>query len=110
MRNTKLRLYAVFLVLCLLGITWRLLVGHATKHSEIKIPTPISSTISSSEQKSDVGVEFSPTHQSDDIANRILALLNSGDPKDQDKAYQLLKDWVRRDPHAAADFAQSALV
>jgi hypothetical protein len=110
MKNMNRRLYVSCLALCILGITWRLSVRHAPKHAEIKTTTPTSGIVSSLTQKNagvgDVGL----SDHSDGIANQILALLNSGDPKDQDKAYQLLKDWVRRDPHAAADFAQSAAV
>ena len=42
------------------------------------------------------------------LADQILALLRAGDPQSLAKVYQkLLPDWVRRDPKAAALFAES---
>jgi hypothetical protein len=51
-------------------------------------------------------VKTEPKQES--ISDQILRLLASSDAAEQGKAYkELLRDWVRRDPRAAAEFAQS---
>jgi hypothetical protein len=107
MKRASHLVIGICVVLCLAGIVLKITVLKRMKQKEIPTFSSASNTISLPLQKDLNGEESNVAYQSNPVASQILALLASADPRDQDKAYELLKEWVRNDPHAAADFAES---
>jgi hypothetical protein len=95
------------LILCLVGMWWRVSTRNRVKQNQIYTSQSGSNINPSLPEKNIASAESGVAH-TNSIADQILALLASNDPRNQSKVYkELLPEWIRRDPQGAADFAQS---
>lgn len=105
--NTLNRLFIVsFSIFCLAFILSRISMRNLQMSKPDESPATQSGT--SNPMRPPTVISTRQPQAFDDTASQILALLATGNPRDLDRAYQLLKDWTQRDPQAAADFVQSA--
>jgi hypothetical protein len=101
--SMKIRLiFWVGLLLCLSSVWWRWPAKSAVGRGSARPANFVLAPASASRPAAPA------ITRADSIADQILALLRAGDPQSLAKVYQkLLPDWVRRDPRAAALFAES---